>query len=378
MQRFTLLVICAVVLSWTGTAYADPTGEKLLGRAEAVARNARTLQATLLRTDQPEGTVNGALRLMKPGSLYFESNGKAGKAVLVTQGDHLLSVDETGKSGSIVDVDQFYDFANIEPTSLFVSCYFEPLLYRSFLHPTFAGTQTRQGVTYQVVKCPTSYGRGAITFYIGSSGLPEGIEIAAVKTAETNVPRQQIWLLHLRLDAPLTAAQFAYTPPKTVKVIGQDNPLVRFLPINSIAPQFDLLTPTGEPLSLAKLLKGKKAVLLTFTFEHCGACVGEIPTLKRLYVEFKAMGLEIAAINISDDKEQAKHFIRQYQLPYPMGLDSKSGGGKEEAMNGYHADMGGDNYLISGEGKILWRDVGINETRIRCLLEGLHIKAFAL
>ena len=63
-----------------------------------------------------------------------------------------------------------------------------------------------------MVKCPPSYERGATTFYIGESGLPEGIAIAPVKTATSTMPAQEFWPRNLRLNAPLTLAQFAYIP----------------------------------------------------------------------------------------------------------------------------------------------------------------------
>ena len=121
---------------------------------------------------------------------------------------------------------------------------------------------------------------------------------------------------------------------------------MQFLATGAAAPTFDLPTPDGGRVSLASLLASHKAVLLNFTFGQCSACLLEIPALKNLHNELKDKGLAIIAININDDKAQAAQFLAKYQIPYLMGLDSAKGGGKEEASNGYHVDLGGTNYLI--------------------------------
>ena len=175
----------------------------------------------------------------------------------------------------------------------------------------------------------------------------------------------------------MTPQQCAYTPPATVHITtDKENPYHDFLPVGATAPLFDLKTPTGSPLSLADLLKSNRAVLLNFTFAECGACVLELPTVKEIH-KLKDKGLAVVAINLTDSREKAKDFLVKYQIPYPMGLDGKDGGGKEQVSNAYRAMSGGTNYLLSSQGKVLWRHSNINEVRLRCVLEANHISAFS-
>src|SRR5687767_4526739 len=226
MRCHGIVASVALLVLVAGSAEADRKAEKLLQRAEAVTRKTRSLQATL--RDVANGTI-GTLRLAKPRSIYLALPGKDGdQSVVVNRGEDLLMIDEASSSGSVSEFEFLFEFGTVSAPITLAGCFFDPLIYRSFVQPSYAGTVARNSATYEVVKCPPSFGRGAITLYFGPSGLPEGIEIAALQTAEMIAAAQNIWLEDLRLNVRLPASAFTYASSRNVKVNPEKSGLTKF------------------------------------------------------------------------------------------------------------------------------------------------------
>lgn len=76
----------------------------------------------------------------------------------------------------------------------------------------------------------------------------------------------------------------------------------------------------GRPVSLLGL-RGK-VVLIDFWSTDCAPCVRELPTLKRLYSQYQAQGLEIVGISLDTDKEKLRQFLQTKEIPWPQYYDA--------------------------------------------------------
>lgn len=85
------------------------------------------------------------------------------------------------------------------------------------------------------------------------------------------------------------------------------------------APDFTLPDAGGRKVSL-KDFRGK-VVFLNFWATWCESCREEMPSMERLYREFKGKGLEIVAVNIKEKPQDALAFARELKLTYPVLLD---------------------------------------------------------
>ena len=88
---------------------------------------------------------------------------------------------------------------------------------------------------------------------------------------------------------------------------------------SSPTPGFTLSDPAGKKVSL-KDFRGK-VVMLNFWATWCAPCREEMPTMERLYQEFKNKGFVIVAVDVKDNKTDALAFITEFKLTYPVVFD---------------------------------------------------------
>ena len=89
-----------------------------------------------------------------------------------------------------------------------------------------------------------------------------------------------------------------------------------------VAPDFALKTLQGKTVRLSEL-RGKKVVLINFWATWCPPCRMEMPTMQKIYSEYKGKGFEILAINIEPDaKDEIREFMKELRLTFPVLLDA--------------------------------------------------------
>jgi len=133
-----------------------------------------------------------------------------------------------------------------------------------------------------------------------------------------------------------------------------------------IAPELTMTSITGEQIEL-NALRGKP-VLISFWASSCGVCLAEIEDLVALHQQHHAQGYTTLAIALSYDKlDRVKALAAHRHLPYPVIYDAK--GEYAKAFNG--VSMTPTHFLISPEGKIVWKQVGmIDKAEVKALIAG--------
>jgi peroxiredoxin len=87
------------------------------------------------------------------------------------------------------------------------------------------------------------------------------------------------------------------------------------------APDFTLMTPDGESYTLSEL-RGQ-AVLVNLWATWCPPCRAEMPTIEKMYQEYKDQGFVVAAIDMTyqDDPFAVVPFIKEFGLTFPILLE---------------------------------------------------------
>jgi peroxiredoxin len=88
-----------------------------------------------------------------------------------------------------------------------------------------------------------------------------------------------------------------------------------------LAPDFTLKTTDQQMITLSEL-KGQ-AVLVNYWATWCPPCRTEMPTIEKLYREYRDQGFIVLGLNstIQDNQEATTSFIKEYNLTFPIPLD---------------------------------------------------------
>nr|WP_299174497.1 thioredoxin family protein [uncultured Allomuricauda sp.] len=129
------------------------------------------------------------------------------------------------------------------------------------------------------------------------------------------------------------------------------------LPLNTAAPDFDLIdTITDKQLTL-KDVAGKKGTVIMFTCNHCPFVIHVNPEIVKMAQEYQPKGIGFVAISSNDIinyPQDAPHLMKQkakdegYTFPYLFDET-------QEVARAYDAACTPDFYLFDSELKLVYR-----------------------
>lgn len=119
---------------------------------------------------------------------------------------------------------------------------------------------------------------------------------------------------------------------------------------------FSLPTVTGETLGTADL--SDRAVILTFWASWCGPCREELPALAELYRRYEAEGLTVVGVNTDRDVRDARAFLQQTPLPFPVVMDTDGA-----LMSRFDAQGLPTTFWVTRSGQIRQKTTGYSESK---------------
>ena len=123
-------------------------------------------------------------------------------------------------------------------------------------------------------------------------------------------------------------------------------------PENIPAPDFTFPDLNGRNISLSDY-KGK-VVLVNVWATWCGPCVYEMPSMERLYKEFRGQNFEILAVSIdAGGKDIVAPFMKKHNLTFPALLDPK---GTIKTLYGVTGIP--ESYIIDKQGTLIGKVIG--------------------
>jgi len=159
----------------------------------------------------------------------------------------------------------------------------------------------------------------------------------------------------------------APVPSRAAAVDFKAIPRLQELKDRPAAPDFTLPAPDGRKVSLRNF--HGKVVFLNFWATWCESCREEMPSMERLYREFRGKGLEIVAVNVKDKRRDALAFVKELKLSYPILMDPEGEVGLLYGAFGLPVT-----YLIDRKGIVLarlWGPADWNSPAARNLFRAL-------
>jgi peroxiredoxin/outer membrane lipoprotein-sorting protein len=373
LSRTLALCLLAAVLAAGAAARADRKSEALLKKVRKATEDARTFQADAEVTASGGGksqTFQVAMRLMKPNFASVRFTGVPnGPRALISTGTTLFQVREAEKAYFSMPAPPVGESLGVlgpfAPDTLF----FAPQNLPQPDGTRHAGELKLHGTKYEVLEVATKDPPQTVKYYVGPSGLVEGVDVLFRDPAGDQAVTMV--LKNVRVNAPLTEQDFAYSPPEEFRHQAP-GPAAGLLPPGKEAPDFQLPRPGGGRLALSEARKGKKAVLVSFWFYRCDACRASFPQIQKLYDELKEKGLEVVTVNAGDSEEVVQEYFRENSYTFPVVM---GGRGNEYTLGrAYGVGAYPTNYLLDGDGKVVMAVLGFPELSIRTALERMGVR----
>ena len=92
--------------------------------------------------------------------------------------------------------------------------------------------------------------------------------------------------------------------------------------ISGPAPNFTLKSLSGKNIKLSELTGN--VVLINFWASWCGPCRQEMPFLNAIHNKYKPLGFTVLGVNVEEQVANAKSFISERPVGFPILLDSKN------------------------------------------------------
>ena len=114
-----------------------------------------------------------------------------------------------------------------------------------------------------------------------------------------------------------------------------------------LAPDFELQTTSGETIKLSDL-RGQ-AVLVNLWATWCPPCRAEMPSIEKVYNEYKDDGLVVLAVDMTyqDTQSNIAPFVAEYGLTFPILLDQSG-----DVGNAYQLRSLPSSFFINRDGTI--------------------------
>jgi len=268
-MRIHVLLPVAGALALTSTAVrasGDDRADALINEVVKKSASVRSLTATLTMTQQEGGSSQsstGPAKLLKPNKGLIALKGNAvtttiasdGKTVInLMSGNRYIKMPAVPKGGNIMvgwafPVSMFFDLK-----AGLASLGDGPIAY--------GGTETVNGIPYDVlVKTDDN---STVKLFVNPDKVVTRATIEIKQ--EKQVYTLGAELTNLKLNAPVTAADIAFTVPKTASLYKPPDYNSKLIPVGKLAEKFDLVALKGDHITLDDAARGKKAVLVNFWF----------------------------------------------------------------------------------------------------------------
>lgn len=131
---------------------------------------------------------------------------------------------------------------------------------------------------------------------------------------------------------------------------SKDSRYIYSLLVAKPAPSFTLTLFDGRTLNSKDI---RKVVLLHFWASWCGPCRAEARALEDTWQKYRNKGVVFLGVNIQDKEEDARAFLKEFEITYLNGRDSSG-----KIPTGYSVWGIPETFFLDPQGKITCKHAG--------------------
>jgi peroxiredoxin len=90
--------------------------------------------------------------------------------------------------------------------------------------------------------------------------------------------------------------------------------------VGAAAPDFAAKSDAGRNMRLSEL-RGQ-VVLINFWASWCSPCRQELPSLNKVYTQYRSAGFALLAVNVDDNRKDAEAMLKRLGLRFPTLFDN--------------------------------------------------------
>ncbi|MCO4818634.1 MAG: AhpC/TSA family protein [Bacteroidetes bacterium] len=212
------------------------------------------------------------------------------------------------------------------------------------INPREAGDSTIKAYNTQIMALQRKMDTDISNFVSTQKGGPATFFAVTYVVQKPNVALLDNAMKRLKADAPNTL--FTDRLEQRIASIGA-------LEIGGLAPEIELLSPSGEKIKLSSL-RGK-VVLVDFWASWCRPCRAENPNVVKVYNRYHDQGFEVFSVSLDNSADRWKQAIIQDNLTWTHVSDLK--GWKSSAAALYEVSGIPKTFLLDKEGRIIGKDL---------------------
>jgi peroxiredoxin len=212
------------------------------------------------------------------------------------------------------------------------------------INPRAAGDSTIKAYNEQLIALQQKMDSDILGFVNNQKGGPATYFAVTYVVQKPKIDLLDQALTKLKADAPNSL--FTERLETKMSSIGA-------LDIGGLAPEIELLSPTGEMVKLSSL-RGK-VVLIDFWASWCRPCRAENPNVVRVYNQYHDKGFEVYSVSLDNSADRWKQAITQDGLTWTHVSDLK--GWKSSAAALYKVSGIPKTFLLDQNGRILAKDL---------------------
>jgi thiol-disulfide isomerase/thioredoxin len=139
-------------------------------------------------------------------------------------------------------------------------------------------------------------------------------------------------------------------------------PQVQAIETGAIAPDCKLKhLADGKPISLPN---AGKVLYVDFWASWCGPCLQSMPFMNELQQQYKTQGLEVIAVNLDENKEDAELFLKNHPVNVTVATNEDG-----NCPTQFDVQAMPSSYLIDKKGKIRHVQLGFHSSETKEMRE---------